>query len=92
MQLVLMSEQVEHGDWQLTQTVLLLSGTKGEGHVETQVELDAMKKGATVVLQVRQVAEVFTQVAQLDVQGSHCMVEELATDMRAGHENRHCCL
>lgn len=72
--------------------MLLLSGTRAEGHEVTHVELDATKRGAIEVLQVRQVSEVLTQVAQLDVQGSHCMDVKFATEMRVGQETRHCYL
>lgn len=87
-----MNEQEEQGDWQLTHTVLLLSGTKLEGQADTQVELAAINRGATLVLQVRQVSEVFTHVPQFYVQGLHYIEEELATEMRTGHDTTHFCL
>lgn len=91
-QLVLIKEQEEQGDWQPTQTVLLLSGTRLAGQEETQLELAAIKRGATLTLQVRQVSEVFTQVPQFDAQGLHSIDEVLATETSTGHDTTHCCL
>lgn len=91
-QLVLIKEHEEQGDWQLTQTVLLLSGTREAGQEETQVEFAAINKGATLTLQVRQVSEVFTQVPQFDAQGSHSIDEVFATETSTGHDTTHCCL
>ena len=84
MQFFLVPAQLRHGDSHPTHTVKLLSATKGAGQALTQLALPAINSGATETLQLRHVLVALTQVAQLELHGSHCMLLKLATVVFAG--------